>query len=421
LVTGSDGARVQFKRDSPHKRLVQLKPNQPFCLIGVLHALDAPGEWYLDAAGGTLYLWAPDGKPPADGVVTVKRRQAAFDLGGRNHIHVEGFSIRAATITTDDASRHCRLVGLDARHVSHETVIGEYCWNAMGLTTGLRLFGEGHELRDSRIAFSAGNGVTVRGRNHVIENCIIHDVNYRGTDCAAIQTGFSNEGITLSEGHRIVRNTLYNAGRSVLVHRSSGGLTITHNHIYNAGLLMDDLGVTYCYKTDGKGTVIAYNRVHGNRAHCGPGIYLDNWSSNFIVHHNVVWDCQVRDKREAIRLNTPATAHQVYNNSFIGSIRGWGRKGDPGFADVKVWNNLAIEGSFLGNDQQSNLKAKAEWCVDAKRGDFRLREGGPAIDKGRIIQGITDGFNGAAPDVGAHEYGADPWTAGARLPPRGTR
>ena len=39
--------------------------------------------------------------------------------------------------------------------------------------------------------------------------------------------------------------------------------------------------------------------------------------------------------------------------------------------------------------------------------DFRLRSGSAAIDRGAILPGITDDFNGEAPDLGALEFGAD--------------
>jgi hypothetical protein len=42
---------------------------------------------------------------------------------------------------------------------------------------------------------------------------------------------------------------------------------------------------------------------------------------------------------------------------------------------------------------------------EAKDFDFRLRQGSPAIDRGAPLPGITDGFAGAAPDLGAIEYG----------------
>jgi hypothetical protein len=52
--------------------------------------------------------------------------------------------------------------------------------------------------------------------------------------------------------------------------------------------------------------------------------------------------------------------------------------------------------------------------------DFRLKPGAAAIDKGVVLPGITDGFKGRAPDLGALEvgvdaphYGPEPWPVGA--------
>ena len=36
-----------------------------FDAVGKLEALDAPGEWFLDAQTKTLYLWTLDGDSPA--------------------------------------------------------------------------------------------------------------------------------------------------------------------------------------------------------------------------------------------------------------------------------------------------------------------------------------------------------------------
>ena len=46
--------------------------------------------------------------------------------------------------------------------------------------------------------------------------------------------------------------------------------------------------------------------------------------------------------------------------------------------------------------------------------DLRLREGSPAIDAGIELPGITDGFTGRAPDLGAYEFGAPPVHYGPR-------
>ncbi|HVQ16809.1 MAG TPA: hypothetical protein VMS40_24570, partial [Vicinamibacterales bacterium] len=46
--------------------------------------------------------------------------------------------------------------------------------------------------------------------------------------------------------------------------------------------------------------------------------------------------------------------------------------------------------------------------------DLRLREGSVAVDAGVELPGITDGFQGRAPDLGAYELGAPPVHYGPR-------
>ena len=72
-----------------------------------------------------------------------------------------------------------------------------------------------------------------------------------------------------------------------------------------------------------------------------------------------------------------------------------------------------------GTDLQNNLQISNPLFVDAANGDFRLQSGSAAIDAGRPISGITDGFVGPAPDIGAYELGRT-WTAGANIGLTGT-
>ena len=53
--------------------------------------------------------------------------------------------------------------------------------------------------------------------------------------------------------------------------------------------------------------------------------------------------------------------------------------------------------------------------VDLNNLDFQLLEGTSAIDAGTVNPGITDGFWGLAPDVGAYEFGQPGWVPGSTL------
>ena len=411
-VHASKDHQLTFNFEKSNDKLVPAARN-PFYLSGKLGELDAPGEWYRDPDSATLYLWTPVGDSPALHHVEVKRRPYAFDLRSRSHIVVKGIRLFAATVITDHASERIVLDGLRARYLSHYTLVPRQPWKTGTEDTGVILMGRDNVLKNSRLAFSAGNGVTLLGQNNTVENCVIHDTNYTPTDAAGIFVG------SPSIGHVVSRNTLYNSGRSGLVHRSLRGGKIIHNEIYNAGLQMRDVGLTYTFRTDGMGTEISHNLLHDNKAaSLAKGIYLDNGSSHHIVHHNVVWNVE-----SALCLNSPSHGNLIYNNTFIGNRKGLDVEALPGEGKdltlTEIKNNL-----FTGETDptpRALLEANLYWknmshFVDPARHNYQLRPTSPAIDAGVSIHPYTEGFAGTAPDIGAYEYGREPWTAGAHLP-----
>jgi hypothetical protein len=82
------------------------------------------------------------------------------------------------------------------------------------------------------------------------------------------------------------------------------------------------------------------------------------------------------------------------------------------FTNIKTYNNLTNKG-FVGTDLQNNLETSNPFFLNAAQGNFQLQSSSPARDRGRVISGITDGYIGSAPDVGAYEFGVQAWTAGA--------
>jgi hypothetical protein len=51
--------------------------------------------------------------------------------------------------------------------------------------------------------------------------------------------------------------------------------------------------------------------------------------------------------------------------------------------------------------------------LESGQPDARPRENSPLIDQGKIVEGLTDGYFGKAPDERAYEYGKPSWRAGA--------
>ncbi len=433
-----------FTFSSPNGQMTELPdfdPNlyvprngNPYFIWGKRILLDSAGEWFLE--NGQLYLWTPQNDTPNNHTVEVKRRLYAFNLGGRSSIQIQDLQLFAATIITGDpqnpnsaTSNNITLQNIHVRYPSHFTFVApDNPWGKGITDTGIILYGRNHTLRDSTVAFSAGNGVTLGGSGHKILNNIIHDVNYTITDTSAVNAGWYNHS---SRNHLIQNNTLYNTGRSVLVHRNTQALKILNNHMYNAGLLGNDLGMTYTFQADGGGTEIAYNIVHDNFAPSeSMGIYLDNGSSNFVVHHNIVYNV-----KSAVNLNLPTINNKIYNNTLMGFREalnsGAARLPQCDATGTEVINNIFGADSILGfifdgtqcpNGQgipkiENNFQAHTinPKFVSPVQANFALGAASPAINKGRVLAPYTNGFAGSAPDMGALESGLTPFSAGATI------
>ena len=417
-----------------------LRNGNPYTIWGHGVLLDDVGEFFH--SGNAIEVMVD----PATHIIEAKKRNYAFELDGLSHINIEGFHIFAATITTGKAepspetlslypntaeAHHININDVHFRYVSHFTYIqpgteasgpGVFlAWNKGMTNSGVMLFGSNHTLTNSTIAYSAGNGIALAGSNHLIENNIVHDVDYSVTDGAALLAGFYN---IHSTGHTVRNNTFYQAARSILTHRDVKNLKILNNELYNAGVVASDLGITYTYKTDGAGTEIAGNRIHGNsREGDFIGIYLDNSSSGINIHHNTVWDVS-----KAIQLNMPSPNNTVANNTLIGndfSVSSWV---PPNLSNVDIsgtslMNNILVgDRTVYGKQQQLNFaesnnlssSVQAVGFVNSDSANFSLTESSPAIDAGRVITGITGEFDGAAPDIGAAE-GQQQISAGANI------
>ncbi|WP_256252923.1 carbohydrate binding domain-containing protein [Paenibacillus sp. UNC496MF] len=395
------------------------KPGSRYFLFGSLAFLDAPSEFHYDSGSQTLYLRTSDNTDPSAHTVQVKQRQYGFDLAGRLFVQIKGFRLFATTIFTDSASRNNVIDGINAQYPSHYIEIpddprnGPYA--SHNYDTGIIMDGLTNTLKNSTIAYSAGNGVAQIGRFNVITNNLIHDVDYAGTYNAPIR--FLGAGVDVTATY----NTIYNTGRDGMI---GGGLRnkVAYNNIYNYGLIANDLGGFYtcCGSTLGTGSSIDHNWVHDDKSGGGVGIYIDNGASQFLIHHNVSWN----NNGAGMILNGLTTGksqgNKVYNNTLGGGqTKSIGSAGVVNSADTVVQNNIfrgptdPMPGgsAFLNN----LLPAANPLFVDETASNFHLQTGSPAINAGAVVPGITDGYSGAAPDQGAYEFGQYDWVPGCNF------
>jgi hypothetical protein len=361
-----------------------------FYVTGLRADLNAPGEWLVDAKASKLLLCVKPDADPNKLSVRAKRRLKAFDLNDREHVHVVGFAVHGATLTLENAA-HCLVKDIRATWISH--IRGGDTGYGLNELLGIVVTGHHNTIRDSEIAYSAGNGIFLRGYRQAVINCHIHHTDFTGCYDAPIKM----QGWEMLISH----NTLHDTGRDCI---QPGGQAhvIQYNRMYRMGRIAEDLGATYIAGQDGGGTEFHHNWVHDNRSggHA-MGIYLDNFSTDYFVYRNVIWNIA----RHNITLNKPCMRNVVVNNTMLGDSGSWGRwRTDWMYACAYV-NNATCRGipSHPHIRAANNLVNIPNHTLNAR--NFRkFRSEKP----GMVVPGLT----GDKPGIGAYDESDPDWRAG---------
>ena len=320
----------------------------------------------------------------------------AFDLSKRAYIQVIDVNVHACTLDLDGAE-HCQVQGVQATYISHTR--GGATDYQLGEKSGIYVSGTDNTIRDCEIAYSVGDGVSLNGTRQRLINCWVHHTDYIG--CYGASVRFSGSG------HLISHNTIHDSGRDLIQYSGSENV-IQYNNVFRCGLLAQDLGFTYTVATDGANTEIHHNWFHDNLAkHVNSGVYFDNFTSNYLVHHNVIWGVS----GATLQISRPSNSISAFNNTIIGSVGHWGRwEEDRMYGDLLL-NNLITDRINLHPDMElaNNLTTIQNSRLNPKNFSKNTR---PGRHQGRVIPGITDGYSGTAPDLGAYIDGQKEWVPG---------
>ncbi len=397
-ITGFDVAGKTLTFEGEKKGWYVPKAGSEYVLMGAKAALDAEGEWWLDREQKRLWFYPPAGQHPRDLGVEAKRRLHVMDLSSRSHVHIEGLRFRAGGIRTDNDSRHLEFRNLKGEYVAH-SFVQDVTQN------GIQLFGEGHTIHSCELAYSSGGIIALEGRGHRLINCYIHHGNYGAKWKGAVSLA--------GRRHVISHNTFQHSGRDLVTIHGLMESIFEHNDLSEAGWLTHDLGLMYGHNTDFHNTEIRYNRVHDNRAAgLAMGIYFDHLSHNAIVHHNAVWNVA----GDPIRFNNPSYFNLVFNNTSYrtGRLTTFDHSRRNDLYGMRLANNVFNQKVKLTPQVklENNLIHADPSFENPGKQRFGLKEGSPALNAGKVIPGISDGFTGAAPDIGAFERDRPEWEAG---------
>jgi hypothetical protein len=408
---------------------------------GVEQALDH-GEWWHDAANRQLYLKTLDGSTPEIHDVEAKRRSYAFDLSNKSYITVRGFRLLGTSITTDNGAaartnsvaraHHIVLDRLNARYLTHFTDQSGNFQMQWLQKSGIILSGSHNTLQRSHLRYSAGPGVSVIGRNNRVLGNTIHDCNYTSTEAGALDTGrtYAPSPQTTSLDHEIGYNTLFDSpqqGMNIRALTNSnpnrrGVARVHHNLIHDVMLRTHDSGAIDQFGTDAQWVRLDHNVIYNMPQFLHIGIYLD-FGTRYIIDHNVVYNVE-----RPIQINwkdpNKRVEALVYNNTCLTSnpqqVKSiWNGFDEPNPGTV-VRNNISLGGVRFGAGSivSHNIDADRALFVNPNATDMAARDyalkptAAAAIDKGVSVPPWEGGMVGV-PDIGAYEFGAPRWRAGA--------
>ena len=434
IVTASSNGSLTFRYRKDLSQTVTV--GDPYFLWNSLVALDQEGEYFFDIEGvsgpaHTLYLWAPGGVSPETMVVEMKRRQFGFNLNWTAHNHIRDLHFVGGGIEVPPAASSIQLEDLTFR----------YCGSGLDTLGPARAAvwfkGADHVARNCEVAHSYGGGILTLGTNTEIRGNVVQDCMLYGI------------GTWESSAVVVEHNTVFqNGGENITMF--SPGARFNFNHCYHGGFRLTDTANMNCHFIGSVDDMeVAYNWVHSNVGRFDPsfgwgggrGIRMDTTPSNVVVHHNLVWNISNPDFSMSIWSLSPAQTNyqnsglRIYNNTVEGliNIPGTGSLGGHEFrnnicAEIRDFgstlhtvvadHNCLTVGKFISRWPGPANFVSADVFVSAPTGNFELHATSAARDAGVVIPGITDGYEGAAPDVGALEYanGNNPnWSAGALL------
>jgi hypothetical protein len=435
-----------------------------FYLWDKLSLLDAAGEWYLDDANDTLYFYAPGGGSPTN--VEIKTRDAALDIKGKGYLVFEDLNFVGGSCASNRYSDNNTFTRISVKYLGHfedPVEVREdspdnryrYTWT---------LYGTNNTLQDSSFFGCAGAAVTINGKKNVVKNCVFSDVGYSGETGGAIGTQFNGTNLNftgsykdpsgdngsgnwatlmpvptaLADKNTFQNNTVWRSGYRQV--NGYSALDVLENDFSNSHLQLTDVGLISTWGTHGYSSEVARNFVHdsmterddtkGKDLYGAFGIYFDYGTSDYLVHHNVVWNVSnseihlmPQDEEDSngddITRACTDSNRRIINNTVIGELitSGQDTPGDEIINNIVQLHSDADANHTYTTNYKYGHSIDSVHLKDQDSQDFRLKSSSPCRDIGTNVSGVTTVSSNV--DVGAYEGDAAPtWVAGAVISQR---
>jgi len=240
------------------------------------------------------------------------------------------------------------------------------------------------------------DGLRVFGDNHIIRGNFIHDIADPAdaehnidphADC--IQTWDRQD----QGGRPVMTHSVIERNRCIIQHPSGKGLMMSAIHS-NACHHITVRNNIFEFRDEGVEAsqgmfhdIYIYNNVFKanlDDTPWGVSVNFHQSAGNYDVRNNIIVDCHAEAR-------SISSADGIVDHNLVWYSDGSAPSGTPGPMPNELWG---VDPMFVDYDGSPG-------------GDYRLRDGSPAIDAGTTIEGVDDDHDGnARPDGGSHDIGA---------------
>lgn len=401
-----------------------LKSNEQFYFLeGKLEFLDSAREWFFDSSANTIYLWVPGGGSPT-GDIRAKVQAHAFTGSSCNNITISGIDFFATTVNFTNSS-NIRVENGDFSYPScTKRMLG--ITNTAPLTTNFN-GGGSNVFYNNTMSNAETHAIYMNGSSNLIDNCRFEYIDWSCADLPNLMGTVYMRGFSPT----FRRNYSYWSGASEFLDLSATPL-VELNDISEIGYAQNDGAMIQMTVNLQSGSDVGYNWFHDSFKY-GSRFDAVNQAgsptgSNGLMHHNVGYNIKTT-------LMFKGDDHRCVSNTAFDSGNDGSQSGgnnvdiiilDDSVSDsigTEVYNNVAEKLSAgRKTDQAYNpgTIASHNWngfdqgnadvrtlLRDPDNLDFRPIPNSVLVDTGKVVAGLTDGYYGSAPDIGAYEHGAE--------------
>ena len=338
---------VSYSNGPTYSFYATIQSQQQSYLNNVSEELDDVGEYWIDPATKTLYVYQPQGSYTigmADTFITLHTGTSNISFVRLNFRTCNGVAIYA----------DCDNFKMDQCSIMY--VGGSYALHSNGALNV--------EITNSTFAYCHESGVYVRGprpgkregydyyalnnTGFVFENNLIHDVDMASVP---VESGALLFGYQI--GGRIAHNEIYNSARYGIDFKYGNiDCVMEYNYLHHCMQNSADGGAFYCGRiATNRGNTIRYNIIADiyalNPIHTGGtfAIYMDDSMENLICYANVFYN-------SGTIMNNGGRSHEFYDNVFIGKGSGIAGKA-ANFHDITMYADELADNHYYSEGWNS--------------------------------------------------------------------